>query len=683
MVITILSHFPLRIKSPLCAYAYLSFCFFLLICSNGAIGQSKEVKKALKNATNLYEKELYKEALPAYLEVLKIEPAHAEANYKAGILYLGTIHKIKSLPYLKKALDTDPAIAFDLKYQLAISYQYNHKFKEAMELYKQYKKDIDSKDLEKVKVLDRKIYECENGIFYLSNPVKAEIKNIGSVVNTKYADFAPVISADESILVFTSRRPGSTGEILDENNMYYEDIYITHRKNEHWQAPQNIGKSVNTEGHDASIAISPDGTQIFIYKDDNLGDLFVSKFEGGKWSKPQDLGKNINSKHGETSISMTSDGRTVYFTSDREGGLGEMDIYKSQKDKKGKWGPAVNLGKVINTEYSEESPFIHPDGRTLYFSSKGHAGMGEYDIFKSTLKDDGTWTAPENLGYPINTADNDIYFVLSADNKDGYYSSEREDGIGEKDIYVISMPQPEKVVAMAKKDVSINSKLESTNKKIAPIATVASFNPITMLKGTVKDALTKQPVEATLVLVDNEKNEVISEVKSNPETGAFLIILPSGKNYGLSIEKSGYIFHSENFDIPSSTNYQEVRKDIELKKVAVGTKIVLKNIFFDFDKATLRDASTAELDRLTQLLRDLPNLKIEITGHTDSKGSDEYNKQLSHSRAKAVVDYLVAKGISKDRLKFVGYGEERPIATNETDEGRQLNRRTEFEIIAN
>ena len=642
---------------------------------------SQNIKKPLKNANSFYEQKLYLEAIPAYLEVLKIDNNNAEANYKLGVSYIHTIHKIKAYPYLEKAYKVNPAIAPDLNYELGRAYQFTHKFDEALEAYKRYKKQIDPKNIEETKKVDRKIFECENGIIYIKNPVKAEVKNMGPLLNTKYSEFAPVITADESMLVFTSRRPGSTGNLLDEKQDYFEDIYVSMNKNDQWQAPQNIGKPINTDGHDASIAISPDGSQVFLYKDDNNGDIFVSKFEGLEWSKPEGLGKNVDTKHGETSVSMTADGKMIFFTSDREGGFGDLDIYMSKKDKKGKWGEAVNIGKTVNTEYAEESPFIHPDGKTLYFSSKGHAGMGDFDIFKTTLQPDGTWSQPENLGYPINTADDDIYFVLSADNKHGYYSSQREDGYGEKDLYIISMPKPEILASAESKDIKLASK--DTKKKIAPIAKVESFNPVTILKGTVRDELTKDVLEADIIIIDNEKNETISEIKSNKTTGAYLVVLPSGKNYGIRVQHPSYLFHSENFDIPASTSYQEIVKDVDLKKAAVGTKIVLRNIFFDFDKATLRPESSSELENLYKVLTDNPNMKIEISGHTDNKGTAEYNKDLSQRRAKAVVDYLITKGIKADRLKYAGYGFDQPIATNDTDEGRQLNRRTEFEITGN
>lgn len=654
----------------------------LIVLASFITASGQNIKKSLRKGDDLMEQGQFRAAIEFYQEVLGVDPNHPEANYKIGKAYLNTIQKTKSLPYLEKALTTYASIAPDVKYLLARSYHYNHKLEEAKKYYTLYLNEVDKKNTELVKKVQKKIEECEYGIEYMKNPVKAKIENLGPVVNSKRSDFAPVITADESILVFTSRRPGSTGGLLDEKNEFYEDIYISYRKNGVWTEPKNIGKPINTDYHDASIAISPDGSQIFVYKDQNNGDILMSKFEQGKWSKPIDLGKNVNTKYAETSVSMTADGKTIYFTSNREGGLGGFDIYMSKMDKKGKWGEAVNLGPTINTPFEEEAPFIHPDGRTLYFSSTGHSGMGGYDIFKSTMKSDGSWSEPENIGYPINTADDDIYFVLSADNKHGYYASEREGGVGEKDLYIISMPEPEKLAEVTSKETTL-LKTETTKKKIAPIAKVESFNPITILKGTVKDAITKDPIEANLLIIDNQKNELISEIKSNSETGAFLIILPSGKNYGISIEKADYLFHSENFDIPASTNYQEVYKEIELKKVAIGSKIILKNIFYDFAKATLRPESTAELDRLYQLLVDLPNLKIEISGHTDNKGSAELNKELSLARAKSVVDYLVKKGIKESRLKYAGYGFDRPIATNETEEGRQLNRRTEFEIIGN
>jgi outer membrane protein OmpA-like peptidoglycan-associated protein len=289
------------------------------------------------------------------------------------------------------------------------------------------------------------------------------------------------------------------------------------------------------------------------------------------------------------------------------------------------------------------------------------------------------------LGYPINSVQNDIYFVLSADNQHGYYASYKEGGYGKHDIYMISMPQAEdvKAIEVAKANTKITGVGAGDGQKnIAPVALTKTKSRVTLLKGVIKDALTKQPIEANIALLNNKTGQKISEVNSNSATGAYLIILPAGKNYAITVTKPGYLFHSENFDISDTAEFQEIIKNVDLNKAQVGAKIVLRNIFFDFDKATLRPESNIEIERLRKVLIEYPTMKIELSGHTDNKGSSDYNKKLSDSRAKAVLDYLVKKGISPDRMTSVGYGFDRPMAPNDTDAGRQLNRRTEFEIKA-
>lgn len=672
----------------------LSSILFFSLITIIVNGQSKEAKKAIREGDRYFESHNYKAAALQYKSTFPEMKGDAEVNYKLGYSYLKTIDKMKSLPYFEQAYRLNPEVNDDIELSLAKSYQYNHKFDQALKYYEKYEvklgKRIDDEIHDK---LDRYEYECKNGIEYLANPVDATIENIGGVINGKYPDFVPVISADRTLMAFTSRREGGVGNEIEYDYDsgdpigFFEDVYLSKFENGKWQRPVNAGKAVNTETHDASIALSPDGQKLYIYKDEGGGDIYVSKLVGEEWAKPTPLNKNINNKKTyEAHCSVTADEATLYFSSNREGGYGGLDIWMSKK-KNGAWGEAVNLGPVVNTKYDEDSPFIHADGHTLYFSSRGHKGMGGYDIFRTSY-DGVAWAAPANIGYPINSADEDIYFVLSADNKYGYYASAgthhegENDGYGEKDIYVITMPPPEKiVVASTRETKTITSR--STRQLAGTVETKTVTNPITILKGTITDALTGKPLEANLVLVDNDKNETIAEIKSNLSTGKYLIILPSGKNYGLAVEKQDYMFHSENFDIPASTDYQEIVKDVELKKIAIGTKIVLKNIFFDFDKATIRPESTPELGRLLDLLNEVPTLKIEISGHTDSKGADDYNKKLSERRAKSVTDYLVGKGIAATRLRSAGYGEEKPIATNDTDEGRQLNRRTEFEIIGN
>jgi outer membrane protein OmpA-like peptidoglycan-associated protein len=446
-----------------------------------------------------------------------------------------------------------------------------------------------------------------------------------------------------------------------------------------------MGPNVNTASHDACIAVSPDGKQLFIYKDTRSGDIYVSTLTDPTnyvWSKPVSLGENINSKYQEPSVSMTADGKTLFFSSDRPGGKGGLDIYYSRKTSDGKWGAAINLGDTINTPYDDDAPFIHPEGTTLYYSSRGHATMGGYDIFRCYLENDH-WTTPENLGYPINTVDDDSYFVLSADNKHGYYASANDGGHGEKDVYLISMPKREDLEQAEVTEIKIAPRLAGPIAPVVEVARAQMRSPTTILRGVIRDAITKDSLEARLVLTDNGPNEVVAEISSEPGTGKYTIVMPSGKNYGLAVERDGYLFHSENYDIPPSSSYQEIDLNVDLKKIAVGTRIVLKNIFFDFNKATLKKESATELKNLLDLLKESPKLKIEISGHTDNKGVAATNLILSQKRAKAVVDYLIAKGIPAARLKYAGFGASKPLAPNTNEKGRQLNRRTEFKIMAN
>lgn len=656
--------------------------FSLLLSSIVTIAQSD--KKLQKKADDYFEKGNYKAAIPLYLDIAKSNPQNAIANFRLGYSYLKTIYKRRAVPFIKAAFDVNHDVAPHLEYYLGMAYQYNHQFEEALKYFEKARLEVmATKDPEIAKDIERRIYESNNGVVYMKNPVKAIIENVGPVVNSQFPDYAPVISADESVMVFCSRRPSNMGDEFPPDDEYkYEDVYISYRVGENWSAPLNLGKNINTEFHDAPIALNADGTQLFIYKDDGAGDIFISKLKKGEWSKPQNMGKPINTpKYWEPSVSLTSDGSRIYFSSNRPGGYGNLDLYYCDKDEKGRWKEPVNMGPAINTADDDDSPFIHADGRTLYFSSRGHNGMGGFDIYKTTLLSDGTWSFPEHLGYPINTADEDIYFVLSADNRHGYYASAMDGGQGEKDIVRISMPKPEEIAALTSKVAAIETAKNPKKKLLAPIAKVENINPITIFKGTVLDELTNKPLEANVTLIDNIKNEIITELQSNAENGKFMVIMPSGKNYGLTVQKDGYLFHSENFDIPPSNDYQEISKEVLLKKVKIGTKIVLRNIFFDFDKATLRPESTAELENLHKFLAENPKIRIEISGHTDNKGSAEYNKKLSESRAHSVVDYLVAKGIDKSRLTYAGYGFDRPLASNDTDEGRQLNRRTEFEIL--
>lgn len=650
-----------------------------MLCCMSIHAQS--LKKIVKQADILFQEGNFKNAAIYYKDGLSIEPDNAYLNFKYGWCLLNSTFSRQSLPFLQKAYQLDQYVDDYVTYFLAQSLQLNLQFKEARRYYELFGKSHPTpNETERVK---KRLRECDYGEQLVAHPVTAQIQNMGKELNSKYGDYVPVIKADGSEIVFTSTREGTTGNSKSDDGEFLEDIYISYNTEGKWTQAKNMGPPINTASNDASIGLSPDGNTMFFFRGENNGDVYYAKLTGAGWGSPKPF-KEINTKYSELHCTITPDGNTLFFSSDRPGGYGGFDLYRITKDPKGRWKAPENLGPKVNTEENEDSPFIHPDGSTLYFSSKGHSTMGGYDIFKIHIQN-GQWQQVENMGYPINSPEDDIYFVLSADKQTGYFSSAKEDTYGEKDLYKISMPKPVQLATAVSQ--SIESSAKPVKKELnLSIATAPTLNPITILKGTIRDAITKKPLEAKIFITDNSKNEQISETESNASTGSYLVILPSGKNYGITVNKDQYLFHSENFDIPSTTNYQEVVVDVDLKKVIVGTKIILKNIFFDFDKSTLRSESLPELERLLSVLRQT-TIIIKISGHTDNLGKAEYNKSLSQQRAKAVVDYLTSKGIAKDRMSFEGYGFEKPIAANskpdgsDNPEGRQLNRRTEFEII--
>ena len=625
----------------------------------------------------------FRDAISPLGEGQRFNPNNARLNYMLGFIsFITDPTTPQTLKYFETAYKLDPIAETDMAFWLAWSYQLNSRWDEAIKHYQLYlaqgKKNAGETD-----DVNKKIAECNSGKKYSATPERVFVDNLGSAINSAFPEYGPSISADEETIIFTARRDNSTGGKRDENdNGYYEDIYLSVKSNGKWQASKQLSKTVNTDNHDAAAGLSSDGSKLYVYRHSGKdgGDLYESVLFGVDWEAPIHMNKYINTKYHESSVSLSFDGRRMYFVSNKESGLGDRDIYYSDMDVKGEWGASKNIGPVINTKYAEEAVFMHPDGVTLYFSSKGHNSMGGYDIFKSTLLN-GVWSAPENLGYPINGPDDDVFFVVSGSGSRAYFASSKTGGIGEKDHYKITFLGPEKAPLLNTQDQLIAMAANPvSNLKVENAVEVASAK-LTILKGVVSDAKTHQPLESSIDLIDNDKNVVLATFKSNSSTGKYLVNLPSGKNYGIAVKRDGYLFHSENFNLPNNAAFQEFTKDVALKKIEIGSTIVLRNIFFDFDKATIRPESANELERLIKLLNDNPTLKIELGSHTDSKGSDDYNWKLSESRSKSVVDYLIGKGISTARLVAKGYGETKPIDTNDTDDGRQNNRRTEFKIL--
>ena len=649
---------------------------FFVITSGVSFSQS--IEQLNEDAHDFYEYDQFEKARELFEQLDSLEPNNGDHNYYLGMCWMHSEHQERALDYLKKARDlnfeADVApelyknehgewVSEDLDFNLARCLHLNHEFAEAIEEYEAFKAKILKKhnhetkqDHHDILIIDGFVENAKNGIELKKNPVKADIVHLGEGINSEYPEYGPVVTTDESTIFFTSRRPNTTGgkrDPLDETQ-WMEDIYYSEKNaNGEWGDAKLLHVNVNTNEHDAVIGISPDGQRMFIYKNAHKfkdgGDIYVSELDHDEWSVPRKMDENINGKHSwEGSASITSNGNILFFASDREGGFGGKDIYMSKKMPDGKWGKAINLGPSINTKEDEDAPFIHSDGATFYFSSKGHNSMGGYDIYKSTMIEaTNEFSKAENLGYPINSANDDIFFVFSADGKRAYFASHHKDSYGDEDIYVMNLHPKEEV-------------------------------SLIVLKGKVIASDNNQPLKAQVTVIDNATGDTVGTYSTNTKTGKYTVILPPGKNYAVSVTSDTYIPHSENIDLPETGQYYEKELDVALNPIIAGSVTVLRNVFFDTDKSKLRPESHGELDRYVQLLKSNTKLFVEIAGHTDSVGSAKYNVKLSQARARSVMDYLSKKGIPKSRMIATGYGEDHPIATNKTVEGRQSNRRTEI-----
>ena len=632
-----------------------------------------------------------------------LDTTFLKANYEAGRLHLLTIGKDVAVKYFQRVYRQDPNYRFDLEFSIGRSYQYGLDFDKAIEYYNRYKEKLASKpnyqgrDKVDLATVDRHIFECENGKEFTGTPGNFSIVNIGREINSEYEDYAPVLNEREDEIVFTTRRrEDNLNENVDNDNKPFEDIFMATKSGGTWTYAKNIGTKVNTPYHDSNLALSADGNTLFIYKDDGGGDIYYCERQpDGGWGEPVPMPGIINSSFEEKSITITKDEKTLYFTSNRPGGYGGTDIYRATKDSKGEWTDVRNLGPVINTEFDEDGPFIDYEGVMFYFSSKGHKGMGGHDIFYSTFDPQkNEWSKPSNLGYPINTPDDDVYFISSPDGKRAYYSSVREDGMGYTDIYLITIPeglkktepvvavepveQPKDTVAVTTVTPVVEPKVEpkpEPKKELIPLKYIV----------TVVDAADQSPINAKVRLQGAKDNVIVSSNNSNAGVFEFSISNDKSKDYRLSVEQEGYVFQNLNLTIAGASEEEKtLTRTIELRKLSVGVTSVLRNIYFDFDKATFKTEAYPELNKLEAMMRQNENLMVEIGGHTDAVGTKAYNLFLSKRRAEAVKDYLTKKGIDARRISAVGYGKTKPLASNDDeDEGRELNRRVEFKVLSN
>jgi outer membrane protein OmpA-like peptidoglycan-associated protein len=493
------------------------------------------------------------------------------------------------------------------------------------------------------------IQKAETALSIMAHPLPVELQNLGPSINTPAEEYINSITADESTLIFTRK------SFNDKLKRPLEELFIAKKEAKGWKVSPlkfDSSESINT----GALCISPDGNTVFYTlcgAADSYGscDLFVSQRLNNGWSRPTNLGPVINAPSWESQPSISADGTTLYFVSNRFGGIGGSDIWVSKKDMNSNWGVPRNLGEPVNTPQDEMSPFIHPDGNTLYFSSKGHPGMGGSDLFLSRLDANGKWQKPVNLGYPINTYADEISLLVNPAGDKGYISSTQKGGYGGFDIYYFELPA-----------------------ELRP-------SPVTYVRGIVTDADNDMPLGANFELVNLATAKTEIKETSSPDDGSFLVCLKPGEDYGLSVTRTGYLFYSQHFaltEIKGAGN--PFILNIKLQKIKTGSTTVLNNIFFDTDSYALLEKSKSELERLVGFLKVNPSIRIKINGHTDNQGDEKSNKILSENRAKAVVNYLIKEGISSDRLSSAGFGATIPIDTNQTEDGRAKNRRTEFKI---
>ncbi|MFQ5447168.1 MAG: OmpA family protein [Saprospiraceae bacterium] len=633
----------------------------LLFLFQNCMAQKKYTtsKTAKGKVQTLYQKGMrmsmnrqYEAALKDLGKVLQLDPTFIDAQIEWANIKNQFGQYAEAEQGYEKALSIDPAYLPGVLYSLGIVEYDQGKFGEAAGHFEAYLK-IPGISEKRRRSSEHYLAKAQFAEKAYGNPVPYEPKNLGPNINTAEDEYLPSLTADGEKLIYTAMRGGQ------------EDFYVSKKVNGEWQQGQPI-TAVNTPYNEGAQSISADGRLLVFTicnRPGGLGrcDLYFSEYKNGKWTPVENIGAPVNSPAYESLPSLSADGRTLYFTSDRRGGQGSLDIWISCRQANGRWSEPENAGPVINTAAADQAPFIHPDGQTLYFMSKGHVGLGQYDIFLSRLQADGKWGKPQNLGYPINTKNNEGAFFVSLDGQTAWFSSNMEGGFGKTDIYSFDLYEAARPL------------------------------PVTYVKAIVTDANTGKRLAARVEFINLETGQVHTSAVTGSD-GEFLVTLPAGKDYALNVSKENYLFYSGNFALTDSNSLKKpFLMDIALVPIpgdltgageAAGSKpVVLKNVFFETGSAALKNASLVELNRLRKLLKDNPALKIQINGHTDNVGTEADNLTLSENRAKAVYDFLVENGIDADRLRYKGFGEAWPIAPNDTKAGRRQNRRTEFVII--
>jgi len=635
-----------------------SILFFIILLSGGAHAQgalSTKSKKAIELYTladNFRVRGQYDQAISLLDQAIAKDENFVEAYLRLGSTYSAMKQYSKALVQYEKGL----SLTTDLRKQKSFWYDMGELYLLAGE-YEKSKKVLSAfvnNETQSKQKIDRATMLFRSAEFAVKNQANTaafKLRPLSDTVNHFVMQYFPVLTADQTQLIFTRR----VGDGPNDD----EDLVVCNRSAEgKWLPPVSISRNINTRLNEGTCTITADGRKLIFTSctgRDGVGscDLYESKKVGTEWSEPKNLGKLVNSAEWESQPSLSADGRTLYFVSDRKSGFGRRDIWISTIDEHGQWTKAVNAGSQINSQYDEISPFIHANNSTLYFASNGLPGFGGYDIFFAEL-DSTSWSVPRNLGSPINDNEDQFSLFITADGEKGYYSHEEtlESGVSRSKIFEVLIPQENRL------------KYRSN-----------------YVKGIIRDKVSHSPLSAGIELINIRNNKVASLVESDSVTGEYLMVLTQGAEYALYVNKNAYLFKSYNFNYSEVSDFKPIIIDIDLEKATEGSSVVLNNIFFDVDKYELKEKSTPEMQKLIWFLNRNPGVKVEIGGHTDNSGSPEYNRQLSEKRALSVYSFLIASGIDKKRLLLKGYGPDKPIASNDSEEGRQLNRRIEFRVI--
>ena len=618
----------------------------LLTFSQGELStQSKKARKLYEKADKKYKERSFYEALDLLEESAKVDPAFFEAHIRMGSLYkaLGQEDSVysKYQAYFNTTIEPIASVIEKLAHMAFDRGEYV----KAQEYLNQFLTEVPERSkADDIVLLSSSLGFAQNQIENYDEAISVDV--LTENINRFKLQYLPSITIDNSAMFFT-KRDHVSGD---------EDIVVSYSKNDGWLPAQSVSQRINSHLNEGACSVSADG-RIMIFtscdKRDSYGscDLYITKKTGENWSKPKNLGRSVNSRYWESQPSLSADGKTLYFSSNRSGGKGGRDLWVS-KNEDGKWIKPTNLGDLINTPKDETTPFIHPDGETLYFSANGYPGMGGYDLYKANLTD-SIWSQPQNIGYPINTHKDEVAIIIASDGVTAYFAKEEQ-----KNFEIL------------------DSKIVSTRLKEE-----MSSNETTFIIGKVMDAKSHEPLRAEVQIVDllGNKNVYLSE--SDSLTGVFYMILPKGLNLAAYVKKKGYLYADYSFESNSNSNSTFDTLTIELDRIEEGQSIVLQNVYFDFDSYELKQESESEIENAYQMLVDNPSIIVEIAGHTDNIGSVAYNLELSTKRANIIYQELIKKGIEATRITYKGYGQHSPKTSNDSDESRQSNRRIEFRVL--